>query len=370
MTSASDVTTNVQSVRLLGSLLHLRSSFVLVIAYSLRWSKKRTAQSSMQKASSFFAHGSSASSRSIEATTLISIPRAKKAESVSASTPDARSTELDELAEALADDGADVGVVAGRVRLHLAAEPVRVRADQLAVGLAHRAQRLLAGLALGRLLEGLARLGEAALDRRDEELLLRAEEAEEVRLRDAGLAGDLVGRGAGEARARRRPRARPRGRPRGAPLRVFLSCLRAITRSKLSLTHNRCQGLRDPVELGVGQPGVQRQRERALEAGVRAGEARPGRDRRRGGAARTCRSGTGSPARGARPSPRRGGRAGSTYACQPWRSPSSTPGSATGRSREALGVAGGDALAGGEQLLEPARPAGSRRRRGCPGAGS
>ena len=38
-----------------------------------------------------------------------------------------------------------------------------------------------------------------ALDGREEELLLRVEQAEEVRLRDAGVAGDRVGRGAVQA---------------------------------------------------------------------------------------------------------------------------------------------------------------------------
>src|SRR5262245_46472541 len=54
---------------------------------------------------------------------------------------------------------------------------------------------------------------------------------------------------------------------------VFLGLSTAMTRCKLSLTHNCCQGLRDPVELRVGQPRVQRQRERPLEAAVRPGEA-------------------------------------------------------------------------------------------------
>ena len=59
-------------------------------------------------------------------------------------------------------------------------------------------QRLLAPLALGRALEDLERLAEAARDDGDEELLLRPEEPEDVRLRDARPAGDLVGRGAVE----------------------------------------------------------------------------------------------------------------------------------------------------------------------------
>ena len=60
-------------------------------------------------------------------------------------------------------------------------------------------ERLLAALALGRPLERLERLAEAAGDGRLEELLLRAEEAEHVRLRDAGASRDLLGRRAVQA---------------------------------------------------------------------------------------------------------------------------------------------------------------------------
>src|SRR5581483_8708904 len=59
---------------------------------------------------------------------------------------------------------------------------------------------------LGRTLEALERLAEAAGDDGGEELLLRAEQAEDVRLRDAGPAGDLVGRGAAEACLRKHRR--------------------------------------------------------------------------------------------------------------------------------------------------------------------
>src|SRR5262249_37577165 len=45
----------------------------------------------------------------------------------------------------------------------------------------------------------------------------------------------------------------------------FLSVVTAM-RSKLSLTHNLVKGLRDEVELGVGEPRVERQRQRPLEA--------------------------------------------------------------------------------------------------------
>ena len=54
-------------------------------------------------------------------------------------------------------------------------------------------QGLFAALALGRPLEELERLAEAAADRGLEELLLRPEEAEEVGLRDAGPPGDVLG---------------------------------------------------------------------------------------------------------------------------------------------------------------------------------
>ena len=54
----------------------------------------------------------------------------------------------------------------------------------------------------------------------EEELLLRAEEAEQVGLRDAGVAGDRLGRRAVVAAARRSARSRPRGSPRGVPRRT------------------------------------------------------------------------------------------------------------------------------------------------------
>jgi hypothetical protein len=60
-------------------------------------------------------------------------------------------------------------------------------------------ERLLATLALGRPLEQLERLAEAAGYGRLEELLLRPEQAEEVGLGDAGPPGDVLGRGALEA---------------------------------------------------------------------------------------------------------------------------------------------------------------------------
>src|SRR5438067_5458581 len=104
---------------------------------------------------------------------------------------------LDERAVALADDRADLRVVAVGVRLHLGAEASAV-VEQLDVSLADRVEGFLAALAGGGVLEELERLAQAAPDDLDVELLLRAEEAEEVRLRDAGPPRDRVGRRAVE----------------------------------------------------------------------------------------------------------------------------------------------------------------------------
>src|SRR4051812_39522793 len=52
----------------------------------------------------------------------------------------------------------------------------------------------------------------------------------------------------------------------------FLSAVAGVTRCKLSLTYKCCQGLRNAIELGIGELCVERQCERPLEAGVRAGE--------------------------------------------------------------------------------------------------
>jgi hypothetical protein len=60
-------------------------------------------------------------------------------------------------------------------------------------------QRLLAPQSFRRALEELERVAVAAADRRDVELLLRSEEPEEIRLRDAGPLRDVLGRGALEA---------------------------------------------------------------------------------------------------------------------------------------------------------------------------
>src|ERR1700737_83402 len=69
----------------------------------------------------------------------------------------------------------------------------------LGIGLPDRLERRLADLAAGGLAHQRERVLEAALDRGDEELLLRTVETEEVGLRDADPPCDVVGRGAVEA---------------------------------------------------------------------------------------------------------------------------------------------------------------------------
>src|SRR5436190_11358661 len=53
---------------------------------------------------------------------------------------------------------------------------------------------------------------------------------------------------------------------------VLRSATCAFTACKLSLTHNLCQGLRDPVEIGVRKAGMERQRERPLVDVIGPGE--------------------------------------------------------------------------------------------------
>src|SRR3989442_8616420 len=87
-----------------------------------------------------------------------------------------------EVAEAVPYGLADLGIVARRVRSHLAAQVRAIADEQLAVGGSDRLQGLFAALALGGPLEDLERLPEASGVDRDEEVLLRAEEPEDVRL--------------------------------------------------------------------------------------------------------------------------------------------------------------------------------------------
>ena len=101
--------------------------------------------------------------------------------------------ELDEPAVALAGDPAHVVVLGRGVHVHLQHQAARIVGEHVHVGVAHRLERRLAGLADGGLAHRLERLGHAARGARQEELLLRAEEAEDVRLRDAGPLGDVLG---------------------------------------------------------------------------------------------------------------------------------------------------------------------------------
>src|SRR4029453_19452498 len=74
-------------------------------------------------------------------------------------------------------------------------QPHAVLQELFAVDRAHRLECLRPTLALRGLLERLERLAEAARDDADEELLLRPEEPEDVRLRDACPGRDDLGRG-------------------------------------------------------------------------------------------------------------------------------------------------------------------------------
>src|ERR1700737_4786583 len=53
---------------------------------------------------------------------------------------------------------------------------------------------------------------------------------------------------------------------------VFRTVTSAFMVSKLSLTHNACQGLLDPVQVRFGEPRVERQRQRSLVRVIGPGE--------------------------------------------------------------------------------------------------
>src|SRR6266545_7316468 len=86
---------------------------------------------------------------------------------------------LDQLSEVSSNDLADLGVLARDMPLHLHAQLGRVL-EQLVIRLADRRQSLLAALALGCPHERLDGHAEAAIDGCDEQLLLGAEEPEQV----------------------------------------------------------------------------------------------------------------------------------------------------------------------------------------------
>ena len=112
--------------------------------------------------------------------------------------------------------------------------------------------RLLAALSLRRPLEELERLAEAPSGRGLEELLLGAEEAEEVRLRDAGPPGDVLGRRAFEAALGELDQ----GRVEDVVL-ALRRCQPYCHGRKLVMTHNLVKCLRHTVEIGVREPPVQ-----------------------------------------------------------------------------------------------------------------
>ncbi len=147
----------------------------------------------------------SAISGPIAAAVFMSMPLANQCSSVSASAPESSATVAIDAHELLADHGADLGVVAGRVGLELAAQQLAV-AEQLAVRLTHLVEDVLGRRVLGRARRPTVSKcepgpPEAVADRGQEQVLLRAEELEEVRLADAGAAGDGLGRGAVDSRS-------------------------------------------------------------------------------------------------------------------------------------------------------------------------
>src|SRR5689334_7215771 len=132
----------------------------------------------------------------------------------------------------------------------------------------------------------------------------------------------------------------------------FRSVAVAIVRCKLSLTYNAVKRLGDTVELRVGQLGVQRQRERALEAFVRSGEAPLAPVR--GQTVERVRADLALDALGAKI----GHHAVAVVELDDVGLPAVAiafvgGGQADRQVSEPLGVAGGNPLAGGEQLVEP-----------------
>ena len=108
------------------------------------------------------------------------------------------------------------------------------------------------------------------------ELLLRAEEAEQVRLRDAGGARDVLGRGAVDSPARRTRASPRRARPRRRSSAVCLTCAVFMVVSDNSL-RSSCQAKRASASATRSTSAsvnsrVERQRQRPLERRVGARE--------------------------------------------------------------------------------------------------
>ena len=122
----------------------------------------------------------------IAASTFMSIPFAKNRAIVTRSAPGDGLDVVDEPAVPACGGLADVHVLdRGGVRLELALEHRMVFLDGNGICFADCMQRVGAGLTGSRRTKRLECAREAVVDHGDEELLLRAEEAEEVGLRDA-----------------------------------------------------------------------------------------------------------------------------------------------------------------------------------------
>jgi hypothetical protein len=92
----------------------------------------------------------------------------------------------------------DLGIVARGVDLQLQQEQ-RPVIEKARVAVTHRFQRRFARAVAGRRDEGVLHSLEAPLDEREEQRLLGREQAEQVRLADPGVPGDILGGGARQA---------------------------------------------------------------------------------------------------------------------------------------------------------------------------
>ena len=180
-----------------GLVEHRAAPFALVIqvlTHHLLWVEKSSYASSRQPSTRRRAHGSSELRRSIAATTFSSIPLAKNGAELRRA--DARHAlgPREEVAVAFAHDRANLRVVARGVGLHLrpSAGSGRAAAPMYASPMASSASSPRFPSVARWNVSSVSR--KPAADARDEELLLRAEEAEEVGLRDPGPLGDRLRR--------------------------------------------------------------------------------------------------------------------------------------------------------------------------------
>ncbi len=207
MKSAIEVIANVQSVVL--RVISISLSAVVSRYFHIRPKKERrrsTVSRTCRKGWHYFwipslhassrrvDHGSGSSTRPMDIRIVISIPLAKKRLTTSADSREDCSARSTRFRQAGAADATEVRIV-GRPGLQHQHQSVLILGDRH-VRLAHRLQRVLAAPALRGSGEGDVHLVDAALHRPEVELLLRAEEPEEVGLRDPGRTGDVLGRGA------------------------------------------------------------------------------------------------------------------------------------------------------------------------------